>query len=78
MSDNKTIDNFYLNYSYEINNCSNYSGSGNITIGSISREWFILGLEEDSQISISLVAVNMAGRSALAKLQTATLTACEL
>ena len=78
MSDSEIIDYFSLSYSYEIKNCNNHSGSGNMTIENTSKDYFIIELEEDSDIYVSLIAVNTAGQSAPATFRTATSTAREL
>ena len=74
---NEIIEYFELSYSYSIKGCRGLGSNQTINVEKILREYYLTGLEENSEFVITLTAVNTAGRSPPASFEVATLTAGE-
>ena len=64
---------YKLQYRYTIRECRSSSDLMNVTFDSTANSYILENLEEDSNFSISLFAINPAGRSEPACLNTTTL-----
>ena len=69
------IHNYILQYSYSIRECESTSDVFNVSIDRYKRSHMLDKLEEDSEYSVSLVAINPSGRSEAATIMVTTLTA---
>ena len=74
---NEIIEYFELSYSYSIKGCRGLGSNQTINVEKILREYYLTGLEENSEFVVTLTAVNTAGRSPPASFEVATLTAGE-
>ena len=70
---NDSIYDYTLQYNYTIRECQNRSFNMSITIDSHSNNYTLTNLEEDSDLTISLLASNPAGSSEEVVVNTATL-----
>ena len=63
---------YELQYSYIIRECQRSSGITNVTFAGPANSYIIDNLEEDSDFNISLFAINPAGRSEAASINSVT------
>ena len=70
---NDIVHQYELQYSYRIRECWNNSGMINIELSNSSRSRTLENLEEDSDVTISLFAINPAGKSEAATVMATTL-----
>ena len=71
------IEYFELSYSYSIKGCRGLGSNQIINVEKILREYYLTGMEENSEFVITLMAVNTAGRSPPASFEVTTLIAGE-
>ena len=74
--DNDIVHSYELQYNYSIRECRSKSDVINVSINSgnnITNSYTLYNVEEDSDFTISLVAINPAGRSEAATKVTTTL-----
>jgi len=75
--DQDTVQYFQLFYSYEVRRCTGLRGTNLTTLSNHTNSYQLTNLEEDSDILITLTAVNQAGGSNPATIRTYTLPAGE-
>ena len=72
-----TVQYFQLYYSYQIRGCIGLNGTNNFMLSNYTRSHDLTNLEENSDLLITLSAVNQAGESTPATIKTHTLPAGE-
>ena len=64
MTGDNFIERFEVSYSYTVNTCTDPAGSGMVTISDGTRRSHTLsGLNEDSQYTITVTAINSVGNT---------------
>ena len=78
ISEEDKVEHFQLHYSYTIRGCVGLNGTNYFVLSNITRSYNLSNLEENSDFFIALTAVNQAGKSNPATIQTYTLQAGEI
>ena len=67
-----TVDSYTVQYSASVRGCNVQSQGGPISINSTQRNFTITGLEEDSDVSVIITAVNIRGSTSAPVFTTST------